>query len=278
MGAQSSHYCCVTKAVHNAANDDSEESPKNKVQLAVSAVFGIPGVMAYHSSVVLNGEEYFFSSSDCGICTSRNLESHEANVMLQVLNMGFSKYSGVQLMDALSTHFRAGTYDLLSKNCNSFSDCALFFLLEKRLDFKYCMLERLGATNASLISLFTGGQYSPNPKAASFDKEKIIAHIEFERAWNMIPDQQATCCPFANKVHQMRLARLRQVAQFAARGTGAGRAPASAKLSERGVVMDVEAPAKPATRSLTKEEFAHFEEHGYMIGRGIMSAEVITSI
>merc|ERR1712031_98593 len=106
-------------------------------------------------------------------------------------------------------------------------------------------------------------------KAASFDKERILAQIEFERAWNMMPDQQATCCPFANKAHQTQLAHLRQVAAFAAHGSG---------VATRHAAEDVEAPSKPVSRGLTREDLAHFEEHGYVIARGILSDEMITSI
>ena len=127
---------------------------------------------------------------------------------------------------------RAGTYDLLRKNCNSFrwcdcsfsalscnrcglrprrclsacSDCALYFLLGKRIDAKYRSLEQvrtrltvpisctcpvpsalcpqrlwlrvqlrlqLGAKYQSIVAQASGGGYQPNPKADRFDVRHV---------------------------------------------------------------------------------------------------------
>ena len=38
------------------------------------------------------------------------------------------------MLSALRPHFQGGSYDLLRKNCNSFSDCAVFYLLRQRID------------------------------------------------------------------------------------------------------------------------------------------------
>ena len=43
----------------------------------------------------------------------------------------------LQVSLALREHFARNTYDLLRKNCNTFSDVALAFLLGRRLDPKY---------------------------------------------------------------------------------------------------------------------------------------------
>lgn len=178
MGCQpSQHYSA--EAADNAAID---RSATNKVALAVSVLGGIPGALAYHTSVIVNGQEYFFNHT--GIATSKNLASHQAISQQepQMFDMGLSRYSGPQLMAALSAHFQRDTYDLLSKNCNSFTDCALFFLRKKRLDPKYCMLERLFAATSPLVTSISRGQYVPNPQAGSFDKEKVVAMIELQQS------------------------------------------------------------------------------------------------
>merc|ERR1712232_1455816 len=97
---------------------------------------GVPPMAAYHSSIIVNGEE--FSFSDGGISTSmERLASHVAQppregqpapkLNPQVFDMGMSLHSGGSMKRALERHFAAGTYDLLRKNCNSFSDCALWY-------------------------------------------------------------------------------------------------------------------------------------------------------
>merc|ERR1719387_2834697 len=117
MGAKSSQ-----PAAQQQAPAAPEPAAKNQVQLAVSMLGGVPGATAYHSSVVVNGEEYFFS--DGGVATTRDLGSHkQAQQPPQVFHMGMSRYSGSQLMSAVGRYFQAGSYDLLRKNCNSFSDC-----------------------------------------------------------------------------------------------------------------------------------------------------------
>lgn len=160
-------------------------APKNKVELAVSLI----GPGAWHSSVVVNGEEYCFS--DAGISSGPGLTSHEQTRRSgsseaqppQVMDMGSSFRSGPELRAALESHFRPGSYDLLRKNCNSFSDCALAFLLAKRLDTKYCSLEQMGAKNVQLVQSLSGGRYQPNTAAVDFDKEKVIEEVDPEKVW-----------------------------------------------------------------------------------------------
>jgi hypothetical protein len=124
--------------------------------------------------VVVDGQEIFFGCAN-GVQTTRNLASHAklAGKPL-ILDMGFTICSGPQLALALSPHFQIGSYDLIRKNCNSFSDCALYVLLRKRLDVKFCTLERMARNCPSLVRLGSGGQYVPNPKAADFDVEALI--------------------------------------------------------------------------------------------------------
>ncbi|CAJ1373109.1 unnamed protein product [Effrenium voratum] len=134
MGGQQS----AAKAADGAPGGDSSSHGKgrpanNQVQLAVSVLGGVPGATAYHSSVVVNGDEYFFS--DGGISSSSGLMSHKNPQMPdskpEVIEMGMSPYTGSQMRAALERFFVSGTYDLLRKNCNSFSDVALFYLLHK---------------------------------------------------------------------------------------------------------------------------------------------------
>jgi len=157
-------------------------APGYEVELAVSPLAGLKGVAGYHSSVLIQGEEYFFSPM--GIIHSPNVSSHKKNPHMQRLFIGLSRYSGSDLIEFFDSHFPPGHYDLLRKNCNSFSDCALYFLCEQRLDLKFRTVERFGKfadDNAGLIQSISGGEYLPNPQAVGFDLEAVIREIDNER-------------------------------------------------------------------------------------------------
>ncbi|CAE7234693.1 desi1 [Symbiodinium microadriaticum] len=157
--------------------DPAEGEATNQVELATSLLFTIPGLAsAYHTSVVVNGEEFFFS--DSGIFANMTLTSHQGKPS-EKLAMGLSHWTGQQLFRALQEHFRPGTYDLIRKNCNSFSDCALHFLLRKRLPSKYSAMESMGQrTSLDLIHHFTNGAYQPNQAAANFSTETVIQQLD----------------------------------------------------------------------------------------------------
>lgn len=107
--------------------------------------------------------------------------SHLKAAPTKVLDLGFSKLSCAKLREILQPFFQAGTYDILRKNCNSFTDCALFCLLGTRLHEKYRSLEALGATADDLFGLvqvISMGEYAPNPKALSFDTEQVMNAVD----------------------------------------------------------------------------------------------------
>merc|ERR1719198_2928640 len=101
-----------------------------------------------------------------------------------MIDMGSSRRSGRDLFSNLESYFLPGTYDLLRKNCNSFSDAALFYMVHKRLDRKYRTLEQIGAGSMGLVQAASGGQYVPNPRAAAFDLEKLVQDLDPDKAWN----------------------------------------------------------------------------------------------
>eukprot|EP00933_Yihiella_yeosuensis_P046070 TRINITY_DN41539_c0_g1_i1.p1 TRINITY_DN41539_c0_g1~~TRINITY_DN41539_c0_g1_i1.p1 ORF type:complete len:318 (-),score=41.16 TRINITY_DN41539_c0_g1_i1:509-1462(-) len=170
--------CCYPS--HSPSEIDVEglnSGGTNKVELAASQLFTIPGLAsAYHTSVLVNGEEFFFS--DSGIFSDRALTSHQGEPSEKTF-MGHSKRTGSQLLHALQRHFRPGTYDLIHKNCNSFSDCALHFLLEKRLPSKYNAMEGLGrSAGPDLLKQVTKGAYNPNQAANGFSSDAVVASLK----------------------------------------------------------------------------------------------------
>merc|ERR1711971_281466 len=99
-------------------------------------------------------------------------------------DMGMSQHSGHSMKMALERHLLPGTYDLLRKNCNSFSDLAIWYLLHKRLPDQYRRLEKLGASSSLVQSVMgSGGQYKPNPKANEFDLEKLAIDMDPDKVW-----------------------------------------------------------------------------------------------
>eukprot|EP00930_Biecheleria_cincta_P027998 TRINITY_DN19549_c0_g1_i3.p1 TRINITY_DN19549_c0_g1~~TRINITY_DN19549_c0_g1_i3.p1 ORF type:complete len:144 (+),score=29.51 TRINITY_DN19549_c0_g1_i3:206-637(+) len=117
-----------------------------------------------------------------GITSGPGLISHRhlPDAPPTVTYMGLTSLSGDELLKNLGQLFKKGTYDLLRKNCNSFSDCALFFLLDSRLDPNLRCLEQLGHMTdkrAGIIQKITGGDYRPNKHADGFTVDDSIKYI-----------------------------------------------------------------------------------------------------
>jgi len=109
-----------------------------RIQLAVyQATLAKSIVIGYHTSIWINGEEILFDK--CGIQVYPHCRGRTP---LQLIDLGLSIHSMHDAMRVLSPHFKPGTYDLIHKNCNSFSDCMLYFLLGLRLDPLYSTTER----------------------------------------------------------------------------------------------------------------------------------------
>mmetsp|Transcript_75479 Transcript_75479/g.157428 ORF Transcript_75479/g.157428 Transcript_75479/m.157428 type:complete len:323 (+) Transcript_75479:213-1181(+) len=171
--------CCVPSRSGTRYEEDGDDRGLacNRVELAASELFAVPGLAtAYHTSILVNGEEFFFS--DSGIFNDRALTSHQGQPSERV-QLGWSTKTGSQLLRALAPHFRAGTYDLLRKNCNSFSDCAAYYLLRKRLQGKYSALERMGMrASPDLLNRFTKGMYVPNQASEGFSIQTVLKAMD----------------------------------------------------------------------------------------------------
>ncbi|CAK0820735.1 unnamed protein product [Prorocentrum cordatum] len=149
----------------------------SRVQLAVTALGGLPGAQVYHSSVLVEGLEFSFGAMP-GLTMASGAASHAAvGGSPRVFELGFSERTARQLATALGPYFKRGTYDLLRKNCNTFSDCAIFFLLGQRLDSKFRSLDQLGASIPGVVQMGSFGFYRPNRAADSFDVEVLIQSI-----------------------------------------------------------------------------------------------------
>lgn len=175
-----------------------------EVQLATTEIIRMAGVAAYHTSVLVGGREYYFDNK--GIATGPTLFSHTLGrpsaLKTEVVRIGRSLHSGATMSQALSQFFTKGTYDILHKNCNAFTDAALYFLTRTRLDRQYSRAERIllameplsasvlnqmlkaaseatAAKNAAQGKPPTAGVrgYSVNPQARGFCVEDVVAAL-----------------------------------------------------------------------------------------------------
>jgi len=169
------------RAQHKGAADGQQKITKRRVQLAATPIGpSMPEMLqAYHTSVIVDDMEFSFSGR--GIEQLPGAQSHVPfNGRPMLTDMGYTKMSRTAMMKYLHPHFMPGTYDLLRKNCNSFSDCALSFLLGQRLDEKYRSMEKIGAItdkHAGVVRLITGGGYQPNPKVEGWQSGLVVEKI-----------------------------------------------------------------------------------------------------
>lgn len=148
-----------------------------QIQLAVSALGGLPGAQVYHSSILMDGLEFSFGAIQ-GLVTAKGALSHSCMAgQPELFDLGFSQRTPRQLATTLGPFFKRGTYDLLRKNCNTFADCAINFLLGQRLDAKYRSLDQLGANVPGLVQMGSFGFYKPNPAAIGFDVEAVVQSL-----------------------------------------------------------------------------------------------------
>lgn len=170
---------------------------RHSVKLGVTEIMNIGGMTAYHSSVIVDDAEYYFDS--LGIMPAPILFSHSSGQQRQsmktdVIDIGRTHKSGRALLRYLNPFFQKGTYDILLKNCNSFSDVALFYLTGARLEARYSRMERMmcattPVSTSVLNRLFrsymehsTGKAcevdvYVANPRAQEFSPDDIISYI-----------------------------------------------------------------------------------------------------
>mmetsp|Transcript_32357 Transcript_32357/g.58767 ORF Transcript_32357/g.58767 Transcript_32357/m.58767 type:complete len:205 (+) Transcript_32357:39-653(+) len=153
-------------------------------------IVGLP--TAYHSSVAVAGVEYSFSDSTGVVCTAvknKSILKKQADLLLEshkkvqgpsiLLPMGGTRLSGPEMAKVLMRHFQQDTYDLLLKNCNHFSDCALFFLLGRRLPAEFCQAEQMAP--GGLVGTLSLGTYSQNPNALHFSLASTLESLAAER-------------------------------------------------------------------------------------------------
>jgi len=193
-----------------------------EVQLATTEIARFVGVPAYHTSVIVGGREFYFDSQ--GIESGPALVSHLAGrpqgLKMEVRKVGSTARSGAALLQALAPFFAKGSYDVLHKNCNAFSDVALWFLLGTRLEGQYSRAERILLAaeplsthllnqvlraaeeiatergDAAAAGVCQGG-YAFNPLAEGFSAERVFAALHqsgCSRGGPAYAPSQPRCC------------------------------------------------------------------------------------
>ncbi|CAE8647816.1 unnamed protein product, partial [Polarella glacialis] len=149
----------------------------------VASNFGpsIPGIgRAYHTSILIDDIEFEYGGD--GINKSHGPMSHARfGEQPEIIDMGATTQTPKEMLRALQWYFQRGTYDMLRKNCNSFSKCAVFYLVGLHMDSKYESLEQIGASldrYTSLIRLIISN-YEPNPSAEGFSTDLVIRDLEW---------------------------------------------------------------------------------------------------
>eukprot|EP00931_Biecheleriopsis_adriatica_P041613 TRINITY_DN23770_c0_g1_i1.p1 TRINITY_DN23770_c0_g1~~TRINITY_DN23770_c0_g1_i1.p1 ORF type:complete len:257 (+),score=52.06 TRINITY_DN23770_c0_g1_i1:104-874(+) len=169
-----------------AAFASPEQPVQHRVRLCITPM-NLPFVPnigmappAYHTSVLVDEVEYCFGG--LGIVTGRPCMSHASfQEKTEVIDLGLSPMSGEEMKQVLTMFFLPGSYDLLRKNCNNFSKCAIYCLLGMPMDRKYQAMESVAAQATALVQLLTFGGYTPNPDADGFMDENVVEILRASR-------------------------------------------------------------------------------------------------
>lgn len=178
---------------------DAEDGEREyEVKLAATCFMAVGGVECFHTSIIVDDNEYFFDS--LGIMVAPPLWSHlqaqaKGAPQLETIDYGTTTLSGKGMAEALRPHFGKNSYDLLYKNCNHFSDCALYCLNGSRLTGRINRIERMLACTSPvstnlmnsmfryLIERRTGEPcesdiYVTNPLAKDFLTAEVIEELD----------------------------------------------------------------------------------------------------
>ncbi|CAE6972115.1 unnamed protein product [Symbiodinium sp. CCMP2592] len=199
MRALNNRWTCPVCSNILKPHDLVDDGACHEVSLAATEIIRVAGMSGYHTSVIVDNLEYFFDA--IGILQAAPLFSHNLNEAKNpggsktvVTFIGYSHFDGRAMVEALHEFFERGSYDVFYKNCNTFSDAALYMLTKTRIPGTYNRIERfVTATKPVSISLLNrifkalvessgvtvqGDIYTPNPVSADFSVDGVIASLE----------------------------------------------------------------------------------------------------
>lgn len=198
-------------AADRESHEEEEEEGQHTVKLASTHLMSVAGVACYHTSVIVDDFEYFFDS--LGVMVAPPLWSHlqaqhKRGVQTEITDYGTSSMSGPGMAETLRAHFSKSSYDLLYKNCNHFSDAALYCLNRSRLEGKFTRMERFARSTdpisttlmnnilKAVIEHRTGETcerdlYVTNPAAKDFSLQEVFDDLEELQAEDSDVDDDA---------------------------------------------------------------------------------------
>jgi len=141
----------------------------------------------FHTSVMVGEMELSFGQS--GVCMCRGAQSHQClprSSETKTMEKGSAgNIDPYLLRRVLRPYFHQDSYDLLRKNCNSFSDVLLGILVGERVSKEYRFLEDLALSMDrnmfGLVRKLSNGAYVPNPEAASYSSAGLILELKDRR-------------------------------------------------------------------------------------------------
>jgi hypothetical protein len=92
--------------------------------------------------------------------------------------MGTTNCGHDEFVEFMSSAFKINSYDSIRKNCNSFSDIALHFLLRKRLPFKFRCLEYFACPFTYPLERYT--KYERNRDANEYVHRQVLKNSKIK--------------------------------------------------------------------------------------------------
>lgn len=152
------------------------------VKLVAEPILNLGLVKAWHTSLRIGDTEFVFDVP--GIVRSNIHNAFHSNKQeMEVIDMGATDISPTHFQATLDQYFKPDTYDMLHKNCNSFTDVALAKLVGKRLGSQYRFMEKLASETPSLVKAAVGKDkfYNElkidNPAAKDWDQEAVARRM-----------------------------------------------------------------------------------------------------
>jgi len=171
----------------NCSGGDDESSQKVLLHVynlasGYNAYAGVMGMGAYHTGVEVAGREYSFSIE--GISAGVPKRCPEGVTYYKEICMGSTDKNIAATIRGLRESYSRGSYDILTKNCNNFSEAFCKRLVGKSIPSWVNRLARTGN------SIDTGAPPPPPPSSSSKDNS-VMEKKELSKKRNKISSKQA---------------------------------------------------------------------------------------
>ena len=145
-----------------------------------NSMLGSVGLGIYHTGVEINGKEYSFSAS--GVCrTTPKLP--EFGVFKESITIG--SFKGLAFLNSTvaslaASDFLPGTYDIVNKNCNNFSNALCVSLCNTSIPSWINRAASIGSTFSAITPTDTSAERAVNKRYSSKGQSRIKATEDAE--------------------------------------------------------------------------------------------------